>query len=80
MEVVAGGRVIDRFLELEVELKAGDEAGLADLAAILGADAALEPITTSKLERALGGPRAGRAAGAVARGRRRGTIVAAVGG
>jgi CHAD domain-containing protein/adenylate cyclase class IV len=53
VEVVAGGRMIDRFLELEVELKAGDEAGLADLAVILGADAALEPITTSKLERAL---------------------------
>jgi CHAD domain-containing protein/adenylate cyclase class IV len=53
VEVVAGGRVIDRFLELEVELKAGDEARLADLAVILAADAALEPITTSKLERAL---------------------------
>jgi CHAD domain-containing protein len=53
VEVVAGGRIIDRFLELEVELKTGDEAGLADLGAILGADAALEPITTSKLDRAL---------------------------
>ena len=53
VEVVAGGRMIDRFLELEVELKAGDEASLADLGVILGADAALEPITTSKLERAL---------------------------
>jgi len=53
VEVVAGGRMIDRFLELEVELKAGDEAGLAGLAPILGADAALEPVTTSKLERAL---------------------------
>ena len=52
VEVVAGGRMIDRFLELEVELKAGDEAGLVDLAVILGADAALEPVTTSKLERA----------------------------
>jgi CHAD domain-containing protein len=53
VEIVAGGRMIDRFLELEVELKVGDEAGLVDLAVILGADAALEPITTSKLERAL---------------------------
>jgi CHAD domain-containing protein len=53
VEIVAGGRMIDRFLELEVELKAGDEAGLVDLAVILGADAALEPVTTSKLERAL---------------------------
>jgi len=52
VEVVAGGQVIARFLELEVELKAGDEAGLEDLAVILGADAALEPVTTSKLERA----------------------------
>ena len=53
VEVVAGGRMIDRFIELEVELKAGREAGLADLAAILAADEALEPVTTSKLERAL---------------------------
>ncbi len=53
VEVVAAGRMIDRFIELEVELKAGDEAGLADLAVILGADPALEPVTTSKLDRAL---------------------------
>ncbi len=53
VEVVAGGRVIERFLELEVELKAGDEAGLGEVAAILAADPALEPVTTSKLERAL---------------------------
>jgi CHAD domain-containing protein len=53
VEVVWGGRMIDRFIELEVELKAGDEAALEDLTVILGADAALEPITTSKLERAL---------------------------
>jgi CHAD domain-containing protein len=52
VEVVAGGRMIERFIELEVELKSGDEAGLADLAVILGADPALEPVTTSKLERA----------------------------
>ena len=53
VEIVAAGRMIDRFLELEVELKAGDEAGLVEVAGILGADAALEPVTTSKLERAL---------------------------
>jgi inorganic triphosphatase YgiF len=53
LEVVAGGRMIDRFLELEVELKSGDERGLAGIAAVLGADDALEPVTTSKLERAL---------------------------
>jgi CHAD domain-containing protein len=45
--------MIDRFLELEVELKTGDEHGLADIAALLGADDALEPVTTSKLDRAL---------------------------
>jgi CHAD domain-containing protein len=53
VEVVAAGRMIDRFLELEVELKTGDERGLAEIAALLGADDALEPVTTSKLDRAL---------------------------
>ena len=53
VEVVAGGRMIDRSLELEVELKSGDERGLAGIAAVLAADDALEPVTTSKLERAL---------------------------
>lgn len=53
VEIVAGGRMIDRFLELEVELKSGDERGLAEIAALLGADDALEPVTTSKLDRAL---------------------------
>ena len=53
VEVVAGGRMIDRFLELEVELKSGDERGLAGIAAVLAADDALEPVTTAKLERAL---------------------------
>ena len=53
VEVVAAGRVIDRFLELEVELKSGDERGLAGIAAVLGADDALEPVTSSKLDRAL---------------------------
>jgi CHAD domain-containing protein len=60
VEVVARGRVIDRFLELEVELKAGDESGLDDLAAILRADPALEPVTTSKLERAMAALAGGR--------------------
>ena len=68
VEIVAGGRTIDRFLELEVELKAGEESGLAALAAILEADAALEPVTTSKLERALAAlARSGRPARARAR-------------
>ncbi len=60
VEVVARGRVIDRFLELEVELKAGDESGLEDLAAILRADPALEPVTSSKLERAMAALAGGR--------------------
>ena len=69
VEIVAGGRMIERFIELEVELKAGDEAGLADLAVILGADESLEPITTSKLERALAAvSRGGRPARARSRG------------
>ena len=53
VEVVAGGRMIDRFLELEVELKTGDERGLTEIAALFEADDALEPVTTSKLDRAL---------------------------
>ena len=53
VEIVARGRMIERFLELEVELKTGDEAGLGEVAAILAADPTLEPVTTSKLERAL---------------------------
>ncbi len=53
VEIVARGRMIERFLELEVELKTGNEADLGEVAAILAADPALEPITTSKLERAL---------------------------
>ena len=53
VEVVAGGRMIDRFLELEVELKSGNERGLAEIAALFGADDALEPVRTSKLDRAL---------------------------
>jgi CHAD domain-containing protein len=53
VEIVARGRMIERFLELEVELKAGDETDLGEVAAIMAADPALEPVTTSKLERAL---------------------------
>jgi CHAD domain-containing protein len=68
VEIVARGRVIERFLELEVELKAGDETGLGDVAAILAADPALEPVTTSKLERAMAALARG---GKAARGRAR---------
>jgi CHAD domain-containing protein len=74
VEVVAGGRMIDRFLELEVELKSGDERGLAGIAAVLGADDALEPVTTSKLDRALAALARG---GRPARSRSRATAAAA---
>jgi CHAD domain-containing protein len=51
--VVSGSRVIDRFVELEAELVKGDEAKLADIAAVLGVDPALGPAGGSKLEAAL---------------------------
>jgi len=51
--VVAGGRVVDRFLELEVELRRGPSEGLEALATVLAGDPDLEPETASKLERAL---------------------------
>ncbi len=53
VEVVAGERVIDRFEELEVELKRGDEAPLAALVTVFDADDALRPLSRSKLERAV---------------------------
>jgi len=58
--VVTGGRVVDRFLELELELRRGSATALDALATVLAADADLVPETASKLERALaaaGGPR-----------------------
>ncbi len=51
--VVAGGRVVDRFVELEVELRRGPATALDALAAVLAEDPDLEPEPTSKLERAL---------------------------
>jgi CHAD domain-containing protein/adenylate cyclase class IV len=53
VDVVSRGRVIDRFVELEVELTYGNEAPLEDLAAFLRADPGLTPATGSKLEAAL---------------------------
>jgi CHAD domain-containing protein len=53
VEVVARGRVIDRFVELEAELVKGDERRLSYLADVFGADAALEAVRGSKLETAL---------------------------
>ncbi len=53
VEVVAGGVVIERFAELELELRAGDEAALESLADLLSEIEELVPAETSKLERAL---------------------------
>jgi CHAD domain-containing protein len=60
--VVAAGRVVDRFLELEAELRRGPASALGSLAAVLEADPDLAPVMTSKLERAMavaGAPHAG---------------------
>ncbi|OGO58010.1 MAG: hypothetical protein A2V85_01760 [Chloroflexi bacterium RBG_16_72_14] len=53
VEVVAGGRVLERFAELEVELREGSEAALEPLADLLSEIEELVPAETSKLERAL---------------------------
>jgi CHAD domain-containing protein/adenylate cyclase class IV len=53
VDVVARGRVIDRFAELEVELTSGDEARLVELRDVLEKDEGLTPATSSKLEAAL---------------------------
>ena len=53
VEVVSNGRVLDKFEELEVELKAGDEAPLAALADLLAHSDDLVTMSRSKLERAV---------------------------
>jgi CHAD domain-containing protein len=53
VEVVMGDRVIERFAELEVELRQGDEAALEPLADLLSEIEELVPAETSKLERAM---------------------------
>ena len=53
VEVVAGERIVERFAELEVELREGDERALDALADMLGEVEELMPAETSKLERAL---------------------------
>src|SRR6266540_5584727 len=53
VDVVARGRVIDRFAELEVELTSGDEARLGELRDFLEKENGLTPATSSKLEAAL---------------------------
>ena len=51
--VVTDGRVIERFAELEIELRKGEEAALEPLADLLSEIEELIPAETSKLERAL---------------------------
>lgn len=53
VDAVTRSRVAGRFVELEVELVRGDEAGLGEIDAVLAADAGLSPADSSKLERAL---------------------------
>jgi CHAD domain-containing protein len=53
VDVVARGRVVDRFIELEAELKKGDQDELAALGAAIDSESGLERAQTSKLEAAL---------------------------
>ena len=53
VEVVAGERTVERFAELELELREGDEHVLDPLADLLSEVEELLPAETSKLERAL---------------------------
>jgi CHAD domain-containing protein len=58
VDAVARSRVVERFVELEVELVQGDEGELAGMDALLAADPGLEVSTGSKLESALAAVRA----------------------
>ncbi len=53
VDVVARGRIVGRFLELEAELLKGPEEALAGLGAVLDAEAGLRRSRSSKLEAAL---------------------------
>ncbi|MBI3747412.1 MAG: CHAD domain-containing protein, partial [Chloroflexi bacterium] len=53
VDVVVRSRVVDRFVELEVELVKGDESRLTELAAVFAADLALTSEQGSKLESAM---------------------------
>ena len=53
VDAVSRSRVVGRFVELEVELMSGDEAGLAAIDRTLAADPGLAPADTSKLQSAL---------------------------
>ena len=52
-DVVSRGRVVERFLELELELTRGTEADLGPLRTLLDGHPGLAPAPGSKLERAL---------------------------
>jgi CHAD domain-containing protein len=66
VEVYAGDHVIERFAELEAELREGSEAVLEPLAELLSEIEELVPAETSKLERALDAVRREQAAEAEA--------------
>src|SRR5439155_19740196 len=53
VEVIARARLVERFIELEVELVSGPEEPLLALRDVLDANPALVPSTTSKFEAAL---------------------------
>jgi len=53
VDVVARGRVVDRFIEVELELIAGPPTALEPLALLLAGEQGLEPASGSKLETAL---------------------------
>lgn len=53
VEVVVGGRVVETFEELEVELKSGTEAPLNSLADVLDQDRDMHRVSRSKLDRAI---------------------------
>lgn len=53
VDAVSRSRVVGRFVELEVELMRGDEAGLIEIDRALAGDPGLRPATTSKLQSAL---------------------------
>jgi CHAD domain-containing protein len=53
VDVVARSQVVQRFVELEVELVRGEESALAPIEEVLAADGALEASSTSKLDAAL---------------------------
>ncbi|HEY5630039.1 MAG TPA: CHAD domain-containing protein [Candidatus Limnocylindrales bacterium] len=53
VSVISDGRVVERFAELELELREGEEAALEPLVDLLSEIEELVPAQTSKLERAL---------------------------